>query len=308
MVNDAIASRPRPFYCSDYDCHVAQCRPPRSSYVEARAMHVYEVSAVGLAGEIVRPISLRIQDQAGVVLPYLGGYETAAVENVRFSGLVSARSVHSIVAGSNDAKRDTDTALASTVIEDLNICDVVTAERIVARLSAYRPTGVTETRFSLTGTQFVNLRIAGEPVQAGLAIEVFNRAGTFSDLAKRHATGELRDFVHGSRLEEPKTKEYGFPGLEALYQEQLRFRKQMTGDPPSRFSLANRVEVKGGLQAFGSIIIVPDFGVIHLAEFFITQRQRRLSMLRLELGCPIEGKLLVATSSAGDTTDSTGPR
>lgn len=269
-------------------------------------MYVHEVSALGLAGEIVRPVRLLVQDQAAAVLPYIGGYETAVVENVQFNGLIFAKSVRSTVAGSYDEKHDAQTSLATSVIEDLNICDIVTADRVVARLSASRSGKGEETSYCLSGTRFDNLRIGGRPVEPRLDIDAFNHASTYSRLEKAYSSSEWLEYLHGSQLKDPKGVH---PSLDALYWEHRRYQEKKTGALPSWYSLANHAQVEAsGFHAFGSIIAVPDFGVIHLAELFITQRQRRLSMLRLELGSPIEGKLVAATCSVGDTTDSTGPR
>jgi hypothetical protein len=277
---------------------------PASIELLGARMYVYEVSALGLAGEIVRPIHLLVQDQAAAVLPHIGGYETAAVENFKLNGLVFAKSVRSTVAGSYDEKRDSQSALASAVIEDLNICYIVTADRVVARLSASRAGSGEETQYGLSGTRFDNLRIGGRPVEASLDIDAFNQVSTYSRLEKAYSSREWLEYIHGSQLG-PKNDAH--PSLDALYWEQHKANRP--GALPSWYTLANHVRVEAsGFRTFGSIIIVPDFGVIHLAEVFITQRQRRLSMLRLELGSPIEGKLVAATCSVGDTTDSTGPR
>ena len=282
---------------------------PRSSY-RRRFMNVYEVSALGLAGEIVRPIHARLQGQAGVTLPYIGGYESAEVENVRINGLVFAKSVRSTVGSSHDEQRNSQTAFASTVIEHLNICDVVTADRVVARLSGFREQEDTETRYSLSGTRFENLRIAGQLVEARLDIDTFNERSTYSRLERLPA--ENQEYLHGGRLDQQISDPAiwaDYPALKALYQEQVERQHKSNRDLPAWYSLANHIQVEAaGLRSFGSIILVPDFGVIHFAELFITQRQRRLSMLRLELGSPIEGKIVAATCAVGDNTDSTGPR
>lgn len=270
-------------------------------------MKVYEVSALGLAGEFVRPIRLQVPDQAAAVLPYIGGFETVEVNNVQLNGLVHTKAARSTVMGGYDENRGQDNALASVVIEDLNICDMVTADRVVARLSAFWSAEDKETRFSLSGTHFVNLRIAGRPVTGNLDINAFNKASTFSRLQN----SSYNEYLHGARLTQDVP--YYSSHLDSIYKELHRFSEKKSRDLPSWYSLANHVQVEGSkegtdVEAFGSILYVPDFGIIHLAEFFVTQNQRRLSMLRLQLGSPIEANLVVATCNVGDTTDSTGPR
>ncbi len=113
-------------------------------------MNIYEVSAMGLAGEILRPARMSVQDQAATVLPYIGGYQTSLVENIRLDGMVFVKSARSSVGSSYDDNHDSHTAFASVVIEDLNLCDIVTADRVVARISAVRSGEESESRFSLT--------------------------------------------------------------------------------------------------------------------------------------------------------------
>ena len=39
-------------------------------------------------------------------------------------------------------------------------------------------------------------------------------------------------------------------------------------------------------------ILIPGFGVVYFGEYLITPTSRRLTMLRIELGCPITGSIV----------------
>jgi hypothetical protein len=48
------------------------------------------------------------------------------------------------------------------------------------------------------------------------------------------------------------------------------------------------------LEVWGNVIIVPNFGVIYIGELLMESGCRRLSMMRLMLGSPMEGDVTVA--------------
>jgi len=52
----------------------------------------------------------------------------------------------------------------------------------------------------------------------------------------------------------------------------------------------------------GHALVVPHFGTIHLAEILVEHGRKSLTMLRVELGSPVEGRLLVGTAEAGGTS------
>src|SRR5690349_20950786 len=97
----------------------------------------YHASAHALSGELTRPVQRLIEVQAGISLPSTGGAGSSSVENFRFDQVVSFKRGYSQVSGS--VKRQTNktihTTHATAAVENLNILDVVTADRIVARLS-----------------------------------------------------------------------------------------------------------------------------------------------------------------------------
>ncbi len=59
-----------------------------------------------------------------------------------------------------------------------------------------------------------------------------------------------------------------------------------------------RNDVRGFSLVKPSEISIPNFGKIYLAELFITPSSRRISMIRIELGCPEEGGIEIGGSGA----------
>src|SRR5215813_10049187 len=130
--------------------------PPRTFHYHANA-HV-------LSGFFNRPIQHLIEVQGATSLPSIGGHGKSRVENYSLDHFISVKHGYSHVSGSPqviDGKTHY-TTLVTAVAEGLNILDVVTADRVVARLASNAVEGK-EPEFSILGTKFDNLQIAGCP-------------------------------------------------------------------------------------------------------------------------------------------------
>jgi hypothetical protein len=224
------------------------------------------------SGSLYTPIPGSHSAQASVTLPSVGGYDRAQTGPFQLREMVSVRSAHAETAGSLEEESRITTAIA--VVEGLNILDVVTADRVVARVSGEHSRGQTESRMSLTGSHFENLRIHGRPVEFDMEALLFDEFSTFSDLERLHSRKGSRSIPI-------------MPLREGAY----------------RTSLA-RYPQESGWKQNGLAIEVPDFGRIYLAELIVRSSYRRLNMLRLELGSPVAGRVVVASAScnglAGD--------
>jgi hypothetical protein len=127
----------------------------------------------------------------------------------------------------------------------------------------------------LTGSHFENLRIHGRPVEFDMEDLLFDEFSTFSDLERL----DSRKGSHSIAI---------MPLGEGAY----------------RTSLARYHPQESGWKQNGLAIEVPNFGRIYLAEVIVRRSYRRLNMLRLELGSPLAGRMVVASAScnglAGD--------
>jgi hypothetical protein len=47
------------------------------------------------------------------------------------------------------------------------------------------------------------------------------------------------------------------------------------------------------LKTYGNVIVVPQFGKIFLGEVILKKGTRQLTMLRLELGSPVAGHMVI---------------
>src|SRR5208282_4628434 len=103
-----------------------------------RTFH-YNACAHALSGRFHRPIQHDIEVQAPVSLPTIGGHGNTRVENFRVKEFVSFKAGYTHVSGSEhkDGDKVFYTSLATATLEDLNILDVITADRVVSRVSSF---------------------------------------------------------------------------------------------------------------------------------------------------------------------------
>src|SRR5216684_4010946 len=144
----------------------------------------YHANAHVLSAQFKRPVEHLIEVQAATSLPTIGGHGNALVENFRFQEFVSFRRGYSHVSGSpQEVQGKTHfTTLVTAVAEGVNILDVVTADRIVARLASNHTLDdkdYPEPHFTLVGSRFDNLQIAGCKVEVPLDIDLFEKIHTF---------------------------------------------------------------------------------------------------------------------------------
>ena len=223
----------------------------------------------GFSGEFRHPGRHLIHAQAATSLPTIGGHARAHVDHFEFEDFVSFRTAHTEVSGRKIDEK-TFTTHATAIIEDLNILDVVTADRIVARLtSTHDPKDLEHPEGLIVGdgSEFHNLRIAGHAVKVTLRHKLLGVSVTFNKLRENIA----------------KDKESG----------------RITGQNERVVicSLVEKIETDlPGVDPRQHVIKVPNFGKISIAEIFAEPGTRTLTMLRLELGSPH-----VATLTAAET-------
>src|SRR5258708_275212 len=145
---------------------------------------LYHGEAVAASGVIRLPFEEVIDIQASVALPMEGGYGSARVEGFKYRELLSFASAHSVVIGAYSEKDKAWQTLATTTIEKLDVMGVVTADRIVARITSKHPKNGDEPSIIPLGSSFENLRIAGVRVAVDLATDLFSTLGKFTDLQK----------------------------------------------------------------------------------------------------------------------------
>jgi hypothetical protein len=274
-----------------------------------KKIYLYNAHGYGFGGRIDRPFQHVLDVHAGASLPTTGGYEVSRRENFRLNEIISYTAAHTVVAGSRNEKDGSYTTLASSTIEGLNILDMVTADRIVARVASKQLITDDEPTITPIGSHFENLRIAGCPIEVELDTDLFNRFGTFSDFKKAYEA----DQQHRERMQAAFL--WGKPKFEVP--DFLRERYNwFAGDkfPESKgIVLCSLVkgfktccgEFKdncGQLKVYGNVIDVPQFGKVYLGEVMLKHHEREVTMLRVEMGSPTSGPASGPSGGGGGTT------
>ncbi len=229
-------------------------RPPQRRFL-------YKAHAVGLAATLTKPRAEYLEAQAPVSLPVTGGMASQVVENFNFRDIVSFRRMYSHAAGTHNPETGAYNTLVTSVTEGFSILGVVTADTIVARLTSKHyldpPKGcdrVPEPSILTLGSHIDNLRVAGHKVTLKLDLGILSTWDTYSQ-----ALGGCHERKGGYAVAGPKIV-------------------------TSIFS-----EVDCDLKVSGNRIDFPEFGSIYLGEIVLEPDERRLTMIRFELGCSYSG-------------------
>jgi len=234
--------------------------------------YVFNGHGHALSGHITQPFDQHIEVQAGMSLPTSGGIGQARVEGFSFQRYVSFSAGHTYVAGSKSRKGTYNTLVTATV-ENLNVLDVVTADRVVARLASSHTLDEDEPRITLLGSTIENLKICGCEVRITYEDDLFLRCKTFETLKKEFdGNAGLRKMAADPFVTTPP---------------------RVPVDPRGVFlcSLVREMSIVNcpGVKPVGHAFEVPEFGRVYIGEVLAQHRKRTVRMLRFELGCPIVG-------------------
>jgi hypothetical protein len=248
----------------------------------------YTAHGHGLSAQFTRPFNELIDVQAGMSLPIIGGHGFSRVDNFKFKEVLSFKSAYTHVSGSQSPEGKYDT-LVTSVVEGLNILDVLTVDKIVCRVASDHVPGEPEPHITPLGSKFENLQISCHKMKVELDCALFTELDTFSSFKERYEKDKtFRDSARERFLWGPLGKDVP---------EFVRTRYNWSkgdGFPDSRgavlCSLVKKIEDPcPGVQVFGNVVVVPEFGRVFLAEFLVERYCRRLTMLRVELGCSVGG-------------------
>ncbi|MFZ3332696.1 MAG: choice-of-anchor P family protein [Candidatus Acidiferrales bacterium] len=245
---------------------------------------LYNAHGYGFSGRIDRPFQQMIDVQAMGSLPLTGGHGYARVENFNLKDIASFKAAYTQVSGSQNPKDGSYTTFVSATLEGLNVHNIVTADRVVARISSNHPADGSEPTITPVGSQFENLRIAGCPVEVELDNFLFNRLGTYSAFKGEYERDE--------QVRQAMQERFLWGRFKSDVPDFLRERYNwVAGDalPESKgIVLCTLVkDIKFNcpeVRRFGNVLIVPHFGKIYLAEFVVQSYQRTVTMLRLDMG------------------------
>jgi hypothetical protein len=260
---------------------------------DAKKSFYYHADANSLGGFIEKPFARIIPSQASVSLPAVGGFATTRTEAFNFEEIVSCRSAYTRVSGRQVEKDGPASVLVTSVVEGLNILEVVTAERLVAQVSVEYPTDGGFPRISFTGSHFERLRIGGCDASLALnssLLECGRGAGfprepitwpLFQETGRQQAAKLIKS-VEGDDDRDAfrwLIERYGWMDSD----------RELGADGRVLCSLVDGVDRAIPGRSFGHVIEIPDFGRIFLGELLVFPASVQLSMIRAELGCNTTG-------------------
>lgn len=259
------------------------------------SQYVYNASTYAISADFERPKKHTLPPQAASVLSAHGGHGTNRSSAQKVDGLVSFENAYSEVGGSFDDCHDTYTTHAWSVLEYVNVADMLTADRIVSRLAIYYPAdGKTEPSFDITGSYFDNLRIAGHKVEVKLDTQLNHDYNTYSTLAQGYQQGKADPMLLGSgfiglsddEMNKIQDTYHALKGMSTLVNEWKGDKsKRPTDRGIYRLSVANQAQLDypSEVKAYGSIICIPKFGVIRLGEMVVHKHSRSLVMFQVQM-------------------------
>jgi hypothetical protein len=273
--------------------------------------HHFHAEADILSAELQRPLQQNIKPQAFVKLPEEGGYLSQRAENFRLEGVISFHSAYTQVAGNKSLKPGHGwTTLVTSVVEGLNVLDVVTADRVVAQISTDHPLAGYVPAVTFLGTRFENLKIAGHHVKPDLNLELCvpkpqNDTPYIEDPAFLNRVAQQYAQIN-------RAKDLPDWGREKYHKDLLDVGKIKQQDEAAKKVQGERAKVECSLvnsvaqalpgSTFGHVIEVPDFGKIFLAELEVDRDSFHLTMIRLDLGCVAHGHGKIVKGSINGNT------
>jgi hypothetical protein len=266
--------------------------------------HNYHAEATVLEGHLQLPLTQEIKPQAYAKLSEHGGYISQRAENYRLEAAISFRSAYTQVAGNRDVKPGHGWAtLTTTVIEGLNVLDVLTADRVVGQISTEHPLVGYVPSISFLGTRFENLRIAGHPVEVDLDLGIVgskpeNDAAYTTDSALLGRVSNQYNSIIGHQDLPPE-----------LHERYNRLSSTLGSREAVECSLVHHATGGYPGNCFGHVITVPNFGKITLAKLTLKHEDFKpetgvpekttvhLAMIDMKLGCAIKGGAGVGSAS-----------
>ena len=292
--------------------------PNQRSISDVHPEHDFHAEAHALSGRMELPVNQEIPKQAAVSLnDWRGGHSFQRTDNYSLEGVIAFKSGYTHVSGNPSKKQGHGwVTLATSVLEGLNVLDVITADRMTAQVSTehaivegYVP------QVTFLGTQFENLRVGGYPVELELDLNVCGEkpSGDRSYLAETSFLDRVNQqrsavWENGDLPTKVRTEYYEERQNLAAVRKQNGFGKEVRS---VKCTLVKSIKPIPVATICGNVLQIPGFGVVSLADLEVgvkpiydPQSSRSeshyftLTMINMRMGCIGEGMLAAGTVSA----------
>ncbi len=263
----------------------------------------YHSDAAPIGGHFTKPTATVMQSYGASSLAPAGGQVSSRVSNFRMeNNMVSFDEAYSDIQGA-ETKSGSWATQVTSVVEGLNVLDMVKANRVIASLTIEHPRDGHYAKASVTGTTFENLSIDGVSIDPTLGKKVLTpyRKGAFPEMSITEDDQYVARAIEQSRRLTEDEHAPDWLKMRFRWVQSKRARRQ------KGFIACSLVDKLRGAKAgssFGHVVVVPDFGNIFLGEMLAGHNMFRLTMIRIEMGCDNEGTVSVGT---GDSNGSTLP-
>jgi hypothetical protein len=279
--------------------------------------HEYHAEAHALSGFLHHPVYQRIDEKASVKLrEYRGDHRQEKETRYNLEGIVTFESAQSRVSGSRNLKNKGWITLSTSVLEGLNVLEVITADRVVSQVStehAYIDGHVPSVTF--LGSQFVNLRLSGFPLEPTFNFGICGTKPSGVTPYVKHLaflqTVEKQTAVIANNANLPSevraTYSDRLKDINGLIGEVQNGGNGRTGLDPivvtcSLITTIDITEIKKiipGVESAGNVLFIPEFGTVALAEIDVKStlidreydNYFNLKMFEMKLGCVGNGSL-----------------
>ncbi len=276
--------------------------------------HEFHADATVISGNLHLPLEQTIEPQAQSHLYAQGGYLAQYSDVYRVEGALSFQRAYTQVAGNASLKPNHGwSTLTTTVVEGLNVLEILTADRVVGQIMTEHPQEGYVPHISFLGTRFENLRVAGHPVHVEMDLNILG-AKPDGDLSyAAHQPVVERVARQYSRIRERED-------LPAEMRDEYNRLSSILGAREAvECSLVNHVSGSFPGLSFGNVLKIPDFGTVELAKLIIKHEKFdptrakqdpnvpevtsvTLTMIDLKLGCAIEGNTPIGTGTSNGVT------
>ena len=283
-----------------------------------KAVHNFNAAAHVLEADLKAPVVREVKQQSHVKLEPDGTYKFQPTGPVRLEGIIRFESGYTQVGGHKSPKAGHGfVTLSTSVVEKLNILDVLTADRVIAQISTEHPEWWPEEgqgrrrrqvpSVTFLGTRFENLRIDGREVKLKTQMDILG-LHPVDDRSFFEDKGVLdRVFAHYERIKRSdRLPEW------ATEKDFCWNRETVPAYGDMKCSLVSEIDGVPGTP-FGHVIDLPHFGKIFLAELTVTREKPEppkngnpdpekyafhLEMVRVELGCLAQGSATIVAADA----------